>query len=286
MADTPDLSQRRRRLRTVLGTVTVGCLLTAGLALPAVRPNNANAAGVRPAEIRPTIVLVHGAWADGSSWSGVVRRLQADGYPVVVPGNPLRGIGTDAASLAAVLRTISGPVVLVGHSYGGAVISNAAAGDPAVKALVFVDAFVPDLGETVLQLAIAQPGSCLGGDPTKVFDLVPAAPNGDVDVYIKRDLYPGCFASDIPHADAVVLAATQRAVALSALGSPSGVPAWRTLPSWYVVGTADRVIPPAEQRIMATRAHARITEVDGSHPSMIGHPDAVTDVIRAAATAA
>jgi pimeloyl-ACP methyl ester carboxylesterase len=154
-----------------------------------------------------------------------------------------------------------------------------------VKALVYVDAFIPDVGETTLQLATARPGSCLGGDPTKVFDVVPGAPGGDVDLYIKPALYPGCFASDIPTADAAVLASTQRPVTLGALLSPSGAPAWKAVPSWSVVGNADHVLPPAEQRFMAERAHARVTEVDASHPSMISHPGVVTDVIMTAARA-
>jgi pimeloyl-ACP methyl ester carboxylesterase len=279
-------ARRRSRPRSP-GAVWTGIVLACLAAVVPTVPRalSTAAVGARPAASLPTIVLVHGAWADGSGWEGVVRRLQSDGYPVVVPANPLRGLPGDSAYVAGVLRSVAGPVILVGHSYGGAVITNAALGNPAVKALVYVDAFVPDVGETVLQLATAQPGSCLGGDPTAVFDLVPAAPAGDVDLYIKRNLFSGCFANDVLPADAAVLAASQRPVTLSALGQPSGVPAWRGLPSWYVVGTADRVLPPAEQRIMARRAGSHITEVDAGHPAMISHPDVVTGVIREAARA-
>jgi len=266
-------------------TVLVALLLGVALALPQVQRGTARA-GARETASKPTIVLVHGAWADASGWNGVVQRLQADGYTVIAPANPLRGAVIDGQYLAGLLRTIRGPIVLVGHSYGGAVITNAASGDPSVRALVYVDAFVPDLGESVLQLATAKPGSCLGGDLTKVFDIVPAVPEGDADLYIKRDLFPGCFASELSVADAAVLASEQRPITVGALSLPSGVPAWRTIQSWYVLGTADRVLPPEEQRFMAQRAHAHITEVAAMHPSMISHADVVTNVILEAATSA
>jgi pimeloyl-ACP methyl ester carboxylesterase len=235
----------------------------------------------------PTIVLEHGAWADGSSWDGVVRRLQAEGYTVDVPPNPLRGLASDATYLADFLKTVSGPIVLGGHSYGGFVITNAATGNPNVKALVYVDAFIPDQGETVLQLAGAVPGSCLGGDPTQVFNFAPypGAPAKDADLYVKPNLFARCFANGLPAAEGAVLAATQRPLALSALAAPSDVPAWKTIPSWSLIGTADHVIPPAGQRLMSKRAHAHITEVLAPHLSMVAQPQAVTDVILQAAQA-
>ena len=246
--------------------------------------------GHNPGRPLPNIVLVHGAWADGSSWSGVTSRLQADGYTVYVLPNPLRGITSDAAYVASFLGTITGPIILVGHSYGGAVITNAATGNANVKALVYIDAFAPDEGESLLQLAGAPPppgqaGSCLGGDPTTVFNFVPYpdAPQGDVDLYIKPDLFPSCFANDLPARQAAVLAASQRPIALSALGEPSGTPAWKTIPSWYLIGTIDKVIPPYAQRFMAERAHAQIVEVKASHPSMISHPGAAANLIEKAA---
>lgn len=249
-------------------------------------------AGSKITNSLPTIVLVHGAWADGSSWNGVTSRLQADGFTVDVPPNPLRGLASDSAYIASFLNSITGPIILAGHSYGGAVITNAAVGNPNVKALVFVDAFVPDQGESVLQLASTPPppgqaGSCLGGNPTQVFNFVPypGAPAGDFDLYVKPSLFPSCFANDLPPKQGAVLAATQRPITLSALGQPSGVPAWKTLPSWYLVGTIDKVIPPFAQLFMAQRAKAQIVQVDASHLSMISEPDAVTALIEKAARA-
>ena len=232
---------------------------------------------------KPTIVLVHGAWADSSSWAGVVRRLQARGYTVDVPPNPLRSLQGDSDSLRAFLGTISGPVVLVGHSYGGAVITSAATGNTNVRALVYINGFAPDTGESVVQLASERPGSALGGDPTQVFDFVPL-PGGDADLYIKQSLFPSAFANDLPPRTAAVLAATQRPLTGSAANTPlSGEPAWKTIPSWYLVGTADHVIPPDEQRFMAKRAHARTVEVRASHLSMLSRPEAVTKLILDAA---
>jgi len=171
------------------------------------------------------------------------------------------------------------PVVLVAHSYGGAVITNAAVGDPQVKALVYVDAFIPDQGETVGELLNAQPGSCLGA--AGVFNPVPypGGPPGDVDLYINQDQVPGCFATGVPASQAAVIAATQRPLAASASTEPSGPPAWKTIPSWAVIGTADQVIPPAELTFMAQRAGAHITDVNAGHLSLITKPQVVTRVI-------
>src|SRR5213596_3927517 len=233
--------------------------------------------------VKPSVVLVHGAWADGSSWSRVVAHLQATGYTVYVPPNPLRGLASDPADVASFLATISGPVILVGHSYGGAVITNAAAGNPNIRALVFVDAFAPDEGESIGDLASNPPppgqsASCLAGDPTQVFNFVPLA-GGDVDLYIKPSVFPSCFANDLPPNEGAVLASTQRAFALTALPQPSGVPAWKTIPSFYLVGTIDNVIPPFAQLFMAQRANATIVQVRAGHLSMISHPEAVADLI-------
>jgi len=239
---------------------------------------------------KPTIVLVHGAWADGSSWDQVVRNLQDDGYTVYVPPNPLRGVAADSAYLNDFLTQnpspLAGkPVVLVGHSYGGFVITNAAVGDPEVKALVYVDAFIPAQGDTLRSLTT--PGSCLAADPSTVFDFAPypSVPAGDVDLYVKQSVFPGCFANGLPPAEGAVLAATQRPLAASVLDEPSGTPAWAAIPSWAVIGTADHVIPPAQQLFMANRAHAHITEINAPHLSMISNPDAVTRVIEQAARA-
>jgi pimeloyl-ACP methyl ester carboxylesterase len=253
----------------------------------AARPASAAGAAGAQSGAKPTIVLVHGAWADGSSWGGVVTRLQRAGYTVDAPPNPLRGLPDDAAYLADFLHSVSGPIVLVGHSYGGAVITNAATGNPNVTALVYVDAFIPAQDETLLKLSGERPGSCVAGDPTQIFNLVPSpgAPPGAVDAYLKPSLFPSCFANDLPARRAAVLAATQRPLSTAALTQPSGPPAWATIPSWALVGTADHMIPPAELLFMAERAHAHIVEIDASHVSMISHPAAAADLIVAAARA-
>ena len=203
-----------------------------------------------------------------------------------MPPNPLRSLSGDAAYLSAFLRDrTSGPVVLVGHSYGGAVITNAGESDPDVKALVYINAFVPDGGEDVLHLASAKPGSDLADDPTTVFDFV-AYPGGagDVDLYVKQEVFPHAFADDLPPKSAAVLAASQRPLTFSAAAEPSGSPAWETIPSWYLVGTEDHVIPPAEQRFMAERADSTTVEVKAGHLSMLSRPHEVTDLIRTAAS--
>lgn len=211
----------------------------------------------------PAIVLVHGAWADASGWSAVILRLQDDGFTVYAPPNPLRGLPQDAAYLRDFLTenpALAGqPVVLAGHSYGGAVVTNAATRDPRVKALVYVDAFIPDQDETIGQLAAAQPGSCLLGNPADIFDSAPypGGQAGDVDLYIKQSLVPGCFANGLSPREAAVIAVTQRPLPASAFAEPSGPPAWKTIPSWAVIGTADQVIPPAELTFMAKRPAPR-----------------------------
>ena len=239
---------------------------------------------------KPVIVLEHGAWADASSWDEVIAGLQRQGFTVYAPPNPLRGVLYDSTYLKDFLTqnpVLAGkPVILVGHSYGGFVITNAATGDPEVKALVYVDAFIPDVHDTLAGL-LANSGSCLAGNPADIFNLVPypGAPAGDVDTYIKQSLVPSCFASGLPASQAAVIAATQRPLAASTLGEPSGPPAWKTIPSWDVIGTADRVLPPAEQIFMAKRAGAHITKVNAGHLSMIADPGVVAQVIEQAAKA-
>ncbi|TDN92073.1 alpha/beta hydrolase [Microbacterium sp. BK668] len=235
---------------------------------------------------KPTLVLVHGAWADASSWNAVIPPLQDEGFVVLAPPNELRGLESDAAYIASFLaQRTSGPVVLVGHSYGGAVITNAALGGGDVKALVYVDAFIPDEGETVVGL-LGGSGSALAvEDPTTVLDLAgyPGAPDGAADAYLKPETVHDSFAQDLPEPDRRLIAATQRPASLVANVTPSGPPAWRTIPSWAVLGTEDRVIPIALKRTMAQRAGATITEVDASHVSMVSHPEVTLDAIRAAA---
>jgi len=266
------------------GGVVAGLAALAGLAVvgSAAAATHSPAASQHPSGPRPTIVLEHGAWANSASWNGVVRRLQADGYTVDVPPNPLMGLAFDPAYLADFLHTISGPIVLVGHSYGGAVITNAATGDKQVKALVYVDAFAPDQGQTLGQLVSSVPGSCVvAADPTTIFNLAtfPGAPAGVFDAYYKQNLFPACFANGLPLREARVLAATQEPLSTIALSQKSGVPAWKTIPSWAVVGTADRVILPAIQLAMARHAHAHITKVHAPHLSMVSNPGVVTRVI-------
>ena len=276
------LTVARRKPRAAIAITAVAA---AAFAIPVTLTQTASASAAAPVAARtvadaakPTIVLVHGAWADSSSWDQVVSRLQLDGYTVDVPPNPLQGLTYDAAFIRDYLDTISGPVVLVGHSYGGAVITNAATGDANVKALVYVDAFAPAEGQTIGQLVNAVPGTCTG-PANLVLAPYPGAPAGAVDAYIKQSVFPSCMAGDLPAAEAARLAATQRPLTTLALSQPSGVPAWLTIPSWAVVGTADHAIPPAEQLAMAQAAGAHVTEVDAPHLSMITDPGVVTGVI-------
>jgi pimeloyl-ACP methyl ester carboxylesterase len=244
---------------------------------------------------RPTIVLVHGAWADSSSWDELIPILQNEGYTVDAPPNPLRGLTSDSAYLASYLKNISGPIVLVGHSYGGAVITNAATGNPNVKALVYVDAFAPSAGETLEQLTFAKPGSCLagGGNLSNVFNfgVDPSQPAGDSDLYLKIPAgtdyagFDSCFATDVPTQEADLLGVIQRPLALGAFTTPSGTPAWTSIPSWAVIGTDDQAIPPAELTFMAQRAHSHITYVKAGHLSMVTQPWTVASVITQAAFA-
>jgi pimeloyl-ACP methyl ester carboxylesterase len=265
------------RLRLVIAAVIVAI---AGLAIPLSQVASARAAGAVAAgdSPKPSIVLLHGAWADTSSWHGVIKRLQADGYTVYAPPNPLHSLPYDTAYLADFLHAISGPIVLVGHSYGGAVITNAATGDPQVKALVYVDAFAPAQGQTLAQLLAAYPGSCAVPANLHVVPF-PGAPSGVGDAYIKQSVFPSCMANGLPATQAHVLAVTQQPIATIALTQKSGVPAWKTIPSWAVVGTADHAIPLALQLAMAHTAHAHITKVDAPHLAMISNPRTVTNVI-------
>jgi pimeloyl-ACP methyl ester carboxylesterase len=237
---------------------------------------------------KPTIVLVHGAWADGSSWNAVANALRGAGFPVFTPPNLLRSVTVDAPYISSFLaQRTSGPVVLVGHSYGGFVITNAALGGGDVRALVYVDAFAPAEGETVFQI-LGGSGSAFDiPDPTVVFDLAgyPGSPEGDVEAFLKNDTVNRSFAQDLPEADRWLIAESQRPITLSANTTPSGAPGWASLPSWAVVGTEDRVIPPATQRSMAERARATITEAAGSHVSMVSQPQVTIDAVLAAAAA-
>jgi pimeloyl-ACP methyl ester carboxylesterase len=233
---------------------------------------------------KPTVVLEHGAFADASSWDGVITDLRRDGYPVVAAANPLRGPASDAATLRALIEHIKGPVILVGHSYGGSVISAAAAGEANVKALVYVAAFLPAPGETALHLTNLFPGSTL----PSTLDPVPFT-NADgstgTDLYIQQDKFPHQFAADVPADQAALMAETQRPIAQAALEEKATVAAWKSIPSWDVVTTQDLNIPPAAQEFMARRAHAHVTKVAASHSVAVSHPDVVAGVIERAARA-
>ncbi|WIM96411.1 alpha/beta hydrolase [Actinoplanes oblitus] len=229
---------------------------------------------------RPTIVLVHGAFADGASWSPVIERLQRRGFTAVAVANPLRGVRSDAEALDARLAGIDGPVVLVGHSYGGAVITNVTARSPKVKALVYVAAFAPAEGESAAELAASYPGSTLGDTLAPV-----ALPDGSNDLYIKPSLFRQQFAADVPARQTALMASTQRPVRDTALNEASGEPAWAGIPSWFLLAGADKNIPLRAQKFMADRAGSRatVTVKGASHAVAVSRPDAVVKLIVRAA---
>ena len=235
---------------------------------------------------RPTIVLVHGDWADASSWNSVIERLQDRGFTVVAPPNTLRGPSQDAPYLASYLATIPGPIVLVAHSYGGFVITNAATGNAKVKALVYIDSFAPDENETALDL-VGGTTSCVNDNGA--FNFVPFS--GGLDLYLNWEArldYEGfttCFANGVDEETAAVLHAGQRPASAAQFSDPSGVPAWKTIPSWALLGTQDNVIPPTLQEHMYERAGAQVTSVKAGHLSLITRPDAVIKVIQSAVEA-
>jgi pimeloyl-ACP methyl ester carboxylesterase len=234
----------------------------------------------------PTVVFVHGAFADGSSWNGVIERLNQSGVAVTAVANPLRGISIDSAYVAGVFEQIPGPVVAVGHSYGGAVITNAATEAENVVGLVFVAAFAPEEGERLGEVSATSKDSVLG--TVLVPHRYPSADGGEAAVEFTIDPagLRDAFAADLPPAQAVLLAATQRPVAELAFNEPNGAPAWKRLPSWAVVATADKAAGTDITRSMAERAGAAVTEVDASHVAMVSQPEAVTDVILQAVAAA
>jgi pimeloyl-ACP methyl ester carboxylesterase len=270
-----------RKARFALAGVALAGLIAVPSAVATASTGNQSQVTASHSEptVKPTIVLEHGAWADGSSWDGVITRLQKDGYTVDVPPNPLRGVASDSAYLASYLATVPGPIVLVGHSYGGFVTTNAATGNENVKALVYVDAFIPAQGDTLNSLTAQFPGSQI---TPAALNFVPS-PGGVTDAYIKPSMFRGILANDLSARQAAELAATQQPIAASALTDVSGPPAWASIPSWDVIGTADHAIPPAAQEFMASRAHATVTKIAASHLSMISHPGEVANVIEQAA---
>jgi pimeloyl-ACP methyl ester carboxylesterase len=238
-------------------------------------------ASARPPDSKPTIVLVHGAFADASGFGPVISRLQRRGYGVIAPANPLRGPASDAAYVASVMRTISGPIVLVAHSYGGAVISEAANEVPNVKALVYLDALALDAGESNFDIANRFPSQILPALQPRPFPQADGSQG--TDFYIDPAQFRSVFAADLPAHKTARMAAAQRPISLAAGEEKSTEPAWKTIPSWYLVGRQDRVFPAAAQLFMAKRAGSHITEINSSHASYISHPGKVTKLILRAA---
>ena len=270
----------RHLTRGIVIPLAIAVLL--GVALSAAAA--ANAADDRDSrDPTPTIVFVHGGWADSSGWNQEITNFERRGYPVIAPANPLRGLASDSAYIRSVLQTIDGPIVLVGHSYGGAVISNAAVGVPNVKALVYIAGFAPDKGESLFQLVTMNPGTQIG-PATLDFRPYPLADGGmGTDLYLKKSAFHDAFAGDLPLKVTDQMQATQRPFSNEAFQSLSGEPAWKTIPSWYMVATQDQAIPPATERFMAARAHATVVEVSASHVAMISQPEATTRLILEAA---
>jgi pimeloyl-ACP methyl ester carboxylesterase len=255
----------RRTLTAIVTALVVAIASIAGSALASSHP-------ARGAQAKPTIVLVHGGWADSSGWNSEVTALERLGYPVIAPANPLRGLASDAAYIRS----------MVGHSYGGAVITNAAVGVPQVKALVYIAGFAPDKGESLVQLVTMNPGSEIGQNLiTRKYPL-PGGGEG-TDLYLTKHGFETAFASDLPTRLADQMWAEQRPFSQEAFASKSGEPAWKTIPSWYLVSSQDHAIPPKTQEFMAARAHAHVYKVNASHVPMISRPAATLKVILAAA---
>jgi pimeloyl-ACP methyl ester carboxylesterase len=233
---------------------------------------------------QPTIVLVHGAWGDATGFDGVIRTLHDQGYRVIGFANPLRGLQSDAKYLAELLKTIEGPIVLVGHSYGGAVITNAATGNDQVVALVYLNGWALDEGESIGQLLELNEGSLI---PPALREVPFRNPDGSdsVDLYLDQDAFPAAFAGDVDADTARVMAAALRPWSGAAISAPSGPPAWKSIPSWYLLGTEDKAIPPETQRFMAERAQSTIEEVPASHAPTASQPDVAAKLIVTAAHA-
>ncbi|MGW6155830.1 alpha/beta fold hydrolase [Streptomyces sp. NPDC055144] len=273
----PELTRRR-----VLAT---GAAVAGTAAMTGPLSSTASAAD-RSARSRATIVLVHGGFADASCWNGVIERLQRAGYPTIAPANPLRSLPTDAAYLNSVLKSISGPIVLVGHSYGGAVITNAAAGLPNIKALVYIAAFVPDEGEQLGVLIDKYPGSIIQAATRPVPYTGPDGTTG-TDLYLQADKFRAAFAADLPVATTRLMQATQRPFSAACFTDVTTAAAWHTIPSWGLVAGTDKAIPPALERFFYHRAGAhQVVEVpNASHVVMISHPAVTARLVEAAAGA-
>jgi pimeloyl-ACP methyl ester carboxylesterase len=232
--------------------------------------------------MKPTIVLVHGAFAEASSWDGVIDPLLEAGHPVIAAANPLRGLASDAADVADVVRAVDGPVVLAAHSYGGAVMSNVPADAGEIVGLVYANGFAPEPGEHCFQLAAMFPGSMLGPDTSRPV----SRSDGSTDLYVAADSFHDIFCQDVPAAQAARMAVTQRPATQEALTEPSGdQPLWKQVPSRFLIGEDDHIIPAALHHYMAERAHShRTLEIPGaSHAITVSHPEAVAHQILEAA---
>ncbi|MEU4561808.1 alpha/beta hydrolase [Actinoplanes sp. NPDC023936] len=275
-----------RKSRVALAGVLAASVLAliptgASASTPAAATGKSTQAG-KPA-VKPTVVLVHGAWADASGWNAVTQRLQAKGYTVIAPPNLLRSLDEDSDYLKSFLATISGPIVLVGHSYGGAVITSAATGNPNVKSLVYISAYAPDQGET-----IADAGALNGGDNSVLVSHLIKRPypnsTGAVDTTVDPAWFPKLFAADAPLSETKLMATQQRPLSSAAFTGEMGVPAWKSITSYYLVSLDDKTIPPVAEKAMAARAaKGRTVEIHSSHAAMVAHPAQVTDLILRAA---
>jgi pimeloyl-ACP methyl ester carboxylesterase len=259
-------------------------VVVAGVATAALVVGSAPAVAGHGPWAKPTVVLVHGAFADSSSWNGVIKDLKRDGYPVVAAANPLRGLHSDAEYVRSVLDSVPGPIVLAGHSYGGAVMSEAADGDSDVKALVYIAAFAPDKGESASALSAKFPGGQLGTALNQVPVTVPGAGAG-TDLYIKQDQFRRVFAADVPRRTAELMAATQRPITSAGLDEKATKTAWKSIRSWFLVPRQDLAIPADSMRFMAKRAKSRTVEINASHAVPVSEPEAVADLIDGAARA-
>jgi pimeloyl-ACP methyl ester carboxylesterase len=273
---------RTRVVRAMLAAILSLSVLLAFSVAAAAAPPESGKRGPKP-----TVVLVHGAWADASGWNDVSKRLQRDGYTVLAPANPLRGLAYDAAYIGSVLDTIQGPVVLVGHSYGGAVITNAAAGRANVVALVYIAAMIPAEGEDLVDLVSRFPGSEIvpPGLPGATLIARPyPLPGGGtgVDTYIDAGPFRRIFAADVDAGTAALMAAAQRPFEVSIFGDRTQAAAWRTIPSWALVAKGDKTIGTDNVRFMARRATTNVVEVNASHVAMISKPGVVADLIQTA----
>jgi pimeloyl-ACP methyl ester carboxylesterase len=273
------------RAGALIAAVAVATGLSAAALTPSASAHIASQATMATGP-KPTIVLVHGAWADASSWTPVIERLEAAGYTVDAPPNPLRGLTYDSQYIASVLKQIKGPIILVGHSYGGAVITNAAVGDPNVKALVYIAAWALGKGQSLASLSAMPVADCTPPVPTIATTYPEPGGGTGTELTINPAKYSYTFLdNELPNYEAEAMAAEQRPLALAAVTEKSGTPAWQTIPSWYMVATRDHAICPSLERFMAARAHAHTVQVSGPHLIMVTNPDPVTSLIEQAADA-